>query len=43
MLHPSLQRALIAYGAGAILAGVVTHAMNLGDACEDGTCGGHSR
>ena len=32
MLHPSLQRALVAYGAGAILAGIVTHAMNLGDA-----------
>ena len=32
VLHPSLQRALAAYGAGAILAGVVTHAMSLGDA-----------
>ena len=32
VLHPSLQRALVAYGAGAILAGVVTHAMSLGDA-----------
>ena len=31
VLHPSLQRALIAYGAGAILAGVVTHALSLGD------------
>ena len=31
-LHPSLQRALVAYGAGAILAGIVTHAMSLGDA-----------
>ena len=32
VLHPSLQRALVAYGAGAILAGIVTHAMSLGDA-----------
>ena len=32
VFHPSLQRALIAYGAGAILAGVVTYAMSLGDA-----------
>ena len=32
VLHPSLQHALVAYGAGAILAGVVTHAMSLGDA-----------
>ena len=32
VLHPSLQRALVAYGAGAILAGFVTHAMSLGDA-----------
>ena len=32
VLHPSLQRALVAYGAGALLAGVVTHAMSLGDA-----------
>ena len=31
-LGPSLQRALLAYGAGAILAGVVTHAMSLGHA-----------
>ena len=31
VLHPSLQRALVAYGAGAILAGVVTHALSLGD------------
>ena len=31
VLHPSLQRALIAYGAGALLAGAVTHAMSLGD------------
>ena len=30
--HPSLNRALVAYGAGAILAGVVTLAMSLGDA-----------
>ena len=28
VLHPSLNRALVAYGAGAILAGVVTHAMS---------------
>ena len=32
VLHPSLNRALVAYGAGAILAGVVTLAMSLGDA-----------
>ena len=32
VLHPSLQRALVAYGAGATLAGVVTHATSLGDA-----------
>ena len=32
VLHPSLQRALVAYGAGGILAGFVTHAMSLGDA-----------
>ena len=32
VLHPSLQRALVAYGAGAVLAGTVTHAMSLGDA-----------
>ena len=31
VLHPSLQRALVAYGAGAILAGVITHALSLGD------------
>lgn len=31
-LHPSLQRAFVAYGSGAILAGVATLAMNLGDA-----------
>ena len=31
VLHPSLQRALVAYGAGALLAGAVTHAMSLGD------------
>ena len=30
-LHASLQRALVAYGAGAILAGAITHAMSLGD------------
>ena len=32
LLHPSLQRALIAYGAGATLAGALTFAMRLGDA-----------
>ena len=32
VLHPSLQRALVAYGAGALLAGAVTHAMSVGDA-----------
>ena len=32
VLDASLQRALVAYGAGAILAGAVTHAMSLGDA-----------
>ena len=30
-LHPSFERALVAYGAGAVLAGVLTHAMSLGD------------
>ena len=32
LLHPSLQRALIAYGAGATLAGALTFALRLGDA-----------
>ena len=32
LLHPSLQRALIAYGAGAMLAGALTFALRLGDA-----------
>ena len=32
VLHPSLQRALFAYGAGATLAGVATYAMSLGEA-----------
>ena len=32
LLHPSLQRALIAYGAGATGAGALTFAMRLGDA-----------
>ena len=31
-LHPSLQRALIAYGAGATLAGALTFVLRLGDA-----------
>ena len=31
MVHPSVQWVFVAYGAGAILAGVVTHAMSLGD------------
>ena len=32
VLHPSLQRALLAYGAGATLAGALTFALRLGDA-----------
>ena len=32
LLHPSLQRALLAYGAGATLAGALTFALGLGDA-----------
>ena len=32
LLHPSLQRALLAYGAGATLAGTLTFALGLGDA-----------
>ena len=32
LLHPSLQRALLAYGAGATLAGALTFASGLGDA-----------
>ena len=32
LLHPSLQRALLAYGAGATLAGALTFALRLGDA-----------
>ena len=32
LLHPSLQRALLAYGAGAMLAGALTFALGLGDA-----------
>ncbi len=31
LLHPSLQRALLAYGAGATLAGALTFALRLGD------------
>ena len=32
LLHPSLERALLAYGAGATLAGALTFALGLGDA-----------
>ena len=32
LLHPSLQRALLAYGAGATLAGALTFVLGLGDA-----------
>ena len=32
VLHPSLQRALVAYGAASVLAGVLTYAMQFGDA-----------
>ena len=31
LLHPSLQRALVAYGAGATIAGAITFAVRLGD------------